>query len=300
MEDVLAIDTMCRPTYVRPELAKSVAETYEFEVLATTTFGGVAERLGLGPDEAWKAITATSNDSIEETVTEMDEVGVEYVFLDQMIQWSRRESRPLVGAATDDLVELREAADGRFVLGAGYNPHRIQESLARIERAVTEHGFEYVWFHPASFGLSPTDQKCYPLYSKCVELEVPVAYQTGQSAEPLPSDPGRPMVAEEVAMDFPELTLVLTHAGWPWTREWCSMLWRFPNVYGNVGGYFPSFLPDELVEFVDSGRISEKVFWGTNGLGLERCKEEFLDLGVSEKTTRRVLRENALEVFDLN
>jgi threonine dehydrogenase-like Zn-dependent dehydrogenase len=71
-----------------------------------------------------------------------------------------------------------------------------------------------------------------------------------------------------VARDFPDLTLILTHAGWPWPDEWCSVLWRWPNVYGNIGAYFPSFLPDRQVKFFDSGRIRNKVLWASNALGV--------------------------------
>jgi predicted TIM-barrel fold metal-dependent hydrolase len=238
------------------------------------------------------------NESLEETVDEMDEVGVEKIFIDQLVQWSRDAKEALTLLSVEELAEMVDRSDGRVVPGVGYNPHRIPESLERIERAVEDHDFKYIWFHPMTFGLEPTDEKCYPLYAKANELDVPVSFQTGQSAEPLPSEPGHPMYADEVAMDFPDLTLVLTHTGWPWTEEWCSMLWRHPNVYGNIGAYYPSFLPDQQVEFID-GRIRDKVMWATNGLGLKRCKEEFLDLDVRDETKRAVLRENALDVFDI-
>jgi len=107
------------------------------------------------------------------------------------------------------------------------------------------------------------------------------------------------MYADEVAIDFPDPELILTHTGWPWVTEWVSMLWRHPNVYGNIGAYYPGFMPDEQVEFIDSGRIREKVLWATNGLDIGRHKSEFLDLDIREETKRRVLRENAVELFDL-
>lgn len=299
MVDVQAIDTMNRPTYARPELAKSLFDVHEFEVLAETTFGGIKYHHDIPDGEEWRVFEVLGNSSVAETVEEMDEVGVEYAFMDQSMQWSRRESRLLTTADVETLAEMADESEGRILPGVGYNPHRIEESLERIERAVEDLGFKYVWFHPMTFGLRPTDQKCYPLYSKCLELDVPVCLQTGQSAEPLPSEPGKPMYTDEVAMDFPNLTIVLTHAGWPWWREWCSMLWRHPNVYGNIGAYYPSFLPDEQVAFIDSGRIRDKVLWGTNGLGLDRCKSEFLDLPIDDETKRAVLRENALAVFDV-
>jgi len=297
--DIQAVDTMCRPFYAKPSLAEPLSDIYEFQVILKTTLGGIQKSLDLDSGEEWKALTVRSQDSIEDLAEEMDSVGVEMVFMDQMIQWSRRESELVTLISVEELAQLADESDGRIVPGVGYNPNRIDESLRRIERAVTNFDFKYVWFHPMTFGLKPTDQKCYPLYSKCVELDVPVAFQTGHSAEVLPSEPGRPMYADEVAMDFPKLTLILTHAGWPWCMEWCSMLWRHPNVYGNVGAYYPSFLPDDLVEFIDSGRIRDKVMWATNGLGLERCKREFLDLPFRDETRRKVLRANAYDVFDI-
>lgn len=294
-----AIDTMSRPQYADPEMAKGLFEAYEYRVLAKTTFGGLTEKMGLGDDELWKVLTVLGNDSLEATVEEMDEVGVEYMFMDQNMLWSQRDSRLITAASVEELAEMADRSDGRIVPGVGYNPNRITESIERLERAVEDLGFKYVWFHPMSWGLKPSDSECYPLYSKCVELDVPVTIQTGQSAEPLTSEPGRPMYADEVAIDFPELELVLSHTGWPWTSEWCSMLWRHPNVYGNVGAYYPEFMPDEQVEFIDSGRIREKVLWATNGLDLGRHRAEFEELDLRDETRRRVLKENAVELFDL-
>lgn len=299
VSDIQAIDTMCRYTYVRPEAVKPFFETYEFQVIAENTYAGVKERHGIPDDESWRVHEVLGHTSVESLIDEMDEQNVEYAFMDQLTHATRRDAEVLQVASVEEMADLVKQSDGRVVPGASYNPRRIQESLQEIERAVEDHDFKYVWFHPASFGLRPDDQKCYPLYAKCVELDIPVCYQTGQSAEPLPTEPGRPMYADEVAMDFPDLTLVLTHTGWPWTEEWCSMLWRHPNVYGNMGGYYPHFLPDSQVDFIDSSKIRDSVMWGTNGLGIERCLDEFMDLPFREKTRRRVLRENALDVFDL-
>lgn len=299
MTEIGAIDTRCPAFYARAELAKSLGDVYEFRALTDTTFAGVKERLGIEEGEEWKALTLSANDSVADTVAEMDEVGVERIFVDDAMQWSYHHSETTRVCDLETLGALVEASDGRLVPGVGYDPYSIEESLGRVERAVEEFGCKYVWFHPMTYGLKPTDERCYPLYTKCLELDVPVCFQTGQSAEPLGSSDGRPMYADQVAMDFPSLTLVLTHAGWPWTEEWCSMLWRFPNVYGAFGAYFPSFLPDRQVEFID-GRIRNKVFWQTNGLGLERCRREFEDLPIREETIERVLRENAIEIFDLD
>ena len=138
-----------------------------------------------------------------------------------------------------------------------------------------------------------------PAYSKCVELGIPVGFQVGHSAEVLPSDVGRPMLADQVAIDFPHLRINLSHTGWPWTGEFCSMLWRHPNVYGDVSAYFPSTLDPELVTFIDSSRGRNKVLYGTNGFDLLRYKADFEGLPISDRTKQRVLHDNAVEFFGL-
>ena len=180
-----------------------------------------------------------------------------------------------------------------------YDPFRIEASLFEIERAVRDYDFRYVYFHPLSYGLPPNDRRFYPLYAKCTELGIPVGLQVGHSAEVLPSDGGRPMLVDDVAIDFPNLRINLSHTGWPWVDEWCSMLWRHPNVYGDISAYFAKSLDERLVRFMDSSRGRNKVLFGTNGLGLERCKKEFLGLDTKDETKCAVLHDNALRFLGL-
>jgi len=300
MEDIKAIDSMCRAGYCLPiDLIKDMFNVYEFKVMASTTFGGMMKKLGIRPGEEWQVLGLMSRGSVEEMLKEMDEVGVEYALIDQTMGWSQREHK-LWGTITIEMVSgCCQESKGRIKGGAGYNPFRIEESLKDIERAVKEHGFKYVWAHPISFGIAPNHRRMYPLYAKCNELGIPCCMQVGHSAEPLTSELGHPMYADEVAIDFPNLTLVLTHTGWPWIDEWMSMLWRHPNVYGNIGAYMPSALDASLVRFMDSSRGRDKVMWATNGFGLTRCKQEFLELPIKDETKIKVLRENALKVFKL-
>ena len=300
LNEVQAIDAMCRPMYcLSEEAAKDLFNVYEFKVMAVTTFGGVLKRIGAKPGEEYKVLSAMSKGSVEEMIKEMDEIGVEKVCMDQMTAWSYRENREWGHYSLEIMAEIIEKSKGRVIGGAGYNPFRIKESLEEIERAVKNYGFKYVWAHPITFGCAPNHKKMYPLYPKCIELGIPCCFQVGQSAEPLPSEVGHPMYADEVALDFPQLTIVLTHTGWPWINEWMSMVWKHPNVYGNIGAYFPSSLDPSLVRFMDSVRGQDKVLWASNGFGLTRCKKEFIELPIKDETRMKVLRENALRVFKL-
>jgi len=107
------------------------------------------------------------------------------------------------------------------------------------------------------------------------------------------------MLVDDVAIDFPNLRINLSHTGWPWIDEWCSMLWRHPNVYGDISAYFPKSLDERQVRFMDGSRGRAKVLFGTNGLGLKPCVEQFRALPIKDETKRRVLRENAREFLRL-
>jgi len=76
------------------------------------------------------------------------------------------------------------------------------------------------------------------------------------------------------------------------------MVWKHPNVYGNIGAYYPSRLDESIVKFMD-GRGRDKVMWATNGLGLTRCLEEFMELPIREENKRKILGETAINVFKL-
>ncbi|MFH2011843.1 MAG: amidohydrolase family protein [Pseudomonadota bacterium] len=302
LKEIQSVDMSVTTGYASPpQTAQKIFEYYEFQQMAKTTFAGVFRQMNLKPGEEWKVLGAANKGSIEAVLAEMDEIGVQYaMFLDIQI-WSLRH-HTLMGrdpGVIDEIGEFIKKGKGRIIGGAGYNPFRIQESIEEIERAVKEYGFKYVWFHPISFGLRPDDRKCYPLYMKCVELGIPVGFQVGHSAEPLTSEPGHPMCADQVFIDFPELTGILTHTGYPWIDEWCSMLWRHEKCYGAINAYFPSGLDPATVRFMDSPRGRDKIVSGSHGFGMTRFKKEFLELPVSDKTKQKVLRDNAMKIFNL-
>lgn len=298
VETIRAIDTMNRPYYCSEEVARKLFNMHEMKIMAKTTFAGVMLKLNLNPGEEWKVLAGLGKGSVNAMIEEMNELEIETVLMDQTAMWSWKESRYIEPITIEGLAQLVSNSEGRVIGGVGYNPFSIRESIERVERAVKELGFGYVWFHPISFGIRFDDRRNYPLYEKCQELNVPVCVQSGHSAEPLPSEFGHPMYADNVAIDFPDLKLVLTHTGWPWIDEWISMLWRHPNVFGNIGAWYPKDLDPRIVKFMD-GRGRKKVMWATNGFGLKRCLTEFKEIEIREESKKNILRENAVRVFDL-
>ena len=115
----------------------------------------------------------------------------------------------------------------------------------------------------------------------------------------LPSWVGHPMEVDKVAIDFPNLKINMSHTGYPWVDEWCSMIFRHPNVYGDISAYNPRNLTDDIVSFFNSSRGREKVMFGSNSYGLKLTKAQFLDLPIKDETKKRVLGQNAKEFLGL-
>ncbi|HJP40339.1 MAG TPA: amidohydrolase family protein [Dehalococcoidia bacterium] len=293
------------------EGSESPAIYKEFEIMMQTTFKRLARAQPPGGGRGESGSDAGGGNkkrggllgghsSPEECVEDMDRLGYKHIVVSATKMWSYYYHHKLIiDTPIEPIGEAIKSTGGRIIGGGGYSAFDIGGSIAELERGVREMGFKYIWFHPLSFGLPPNDRRFYPLYQKCMELDIAVGMQVGHSAEVLPSDVGRPMLCDDVAIDFPHLRINLSHTGWPWVDEWCSMLWRHPNVYGDISAYFPKSLDERQIRFMDSGRGRDKVLFGTNGLGLERCKKEFLELDIKEETKRAVLYDNAVQFLKL-
>jgi predicted TIM-barrel fold metal-dependent hydrolase len=298
LKDYPTIDVMNHLSEVRRDLVPDPFVFREFQIMRSTTFKALNRKPPSGDSHG---APLAGHDSLESCLADMDELGYAHISVCATKMWSYYYHRDFIlNSPIEPIGDCVKASQGRILGAASYDPFRITDSLREIERAVVEHGFNYVWFHPLSYGLPPNDRRFYPLYAKCVELDIAVGFQVGHSAEVLPSEHGRPMLADDVAIEFPDLRINLSHTGWPWVDEWCSMLWRHPNVYGDISAYYPRSLDERLIRFMDSNRGRDKVLFGTNGLGLRRCKEEFLGLDISEATKRAVLYDNSVRFFKLD
>jgi predicted TIM-barrel fold metal-dependent hydrolase len=192
----------------------------------------------------------------------------------------------------------------RFSALAGLDPTEGMDGVRALERAVKEHGFIGAHFYPHWFELPPDHARWYPFYAKCVELDIPVQLQVGQSLiydQRLPRrSVGRPITLDSVACDFPELKLLGIHVGIPWTDEMIAMAWKHKNVFIVADAHSPKYWPEQFVLYIDSYG-QDKVIFGTDFpvLRFERTREEVEALGLRPVPKRKFLRDNALKVYKL-
>lgn len=299
------IDIMNYAPYVAPGLSGTEYQYEEFKTMVRTTLrpllhdGVVTTQWGREVEVDNPPTEPDPTLRVDEALAQLDRDGCDAIVLACLKMWSYHHHHQLIMDMPEEVVaEAVKIGGDRFIGTAGYNPFRIDESLRRIETFVRDHGFKYVYFHPMTFGVAPNDRRCYPLYAKCSELGIPVGLQVGHSAETLPSNIGHPMLVDDVAIEFPDLKINLSHTGWPWTGEFVSMLWRHPNVYGDISAYFPKTLDPELVRAMDR-QLRGKIMLGSNGFDLTRCVRELEELPLKDQTKERIKRENAIEFLGL-
>jgi predicted TIM-barrel fold metal-dependent hydrolase len=230
----------------------------------------------------------------DEMVASMDAAGVEIAML---CAWCRPESWLITN---DRIAEIVSTHPDRFVGVAAVNLSHPMEAVRELERAVRELGFKALRVVPWLWELPPTDRRYYPLYMKCIELDVPFCTQVGHTGPLKPSRTGRPLELDEVALDFPELRIVGGHIGYPWSEEMIAVAWKHENVFIDTSAYLPRYYPPELLHFIRTfGK--DKVLFGTNfpQLSFEKCADQARALDLPEESRQKFLRDNARRVFNL-
>jgi predicted TIM-barrel fold metal-dependent hydrolase len=240
-----------------------------------------------------------SFDSMDAMVRRMDEANVERVFITQTKMWSHWNKWMYMDTTLEEVAQYTRAYPARFVGLAGYNPFRIKESLREIEVAVREHGFKGVYVHIYGFDIPLHDPKMYPLFAKCVELDVPVSMQVGHVLEAMPSEHARPMYLDRIACDFPDLRMIGAHTGWPWVEELISVCYKWENVWLGIDAWMPKYLKPEVIQFIGSRMGQDRCLWGTNGLPWKESLDQVDQLGLRPDAKRKLIRDNAVALFRL-
>jgi uncharacterized protein len=233
--------------------------------------------------------------SAAEVVGMMDAAGIERLFV---TSWTRP-GRSL--ASNDRVADFIGDYPSRFVGVAGVNLERPVEAVRELDRAVRELGFKALRIIPWLWKLPPNDRLYYPLYVKCIELGIPFCTQVGHTGPLMPSETGRPIpYLDEVALTFPELTIVGGHIGYPWTDEMIALAWKHEHVYIDTSAYLPRYYPPQLLQFMNS-HGQDKVLFATNFpmLELKKCVDQAAALDLKPEARAKFLSGNARRVFGL-
>jgi predicted TIM-barrel fold metal-dependent hydrolase len=244
----------------------------------------------------WTAMPAPDLDPpIEQTIAAMDAAGVARGLLSA---WYGPEG-PMIG--NDEVAAQVAAHPDRLTGVAAVDLRRPLQAVRELRRAVRELGFVALRVVPWLWGLPPNDRRYYPLYAECVDLGVPFCTQVGHTGPLRPSEPGRPVpYLDDVALEFPELTIVAGHIGYPWTEEMIALARKYPNVHIDTSAYTARRYPPELVAYLAGGG-RRKVLFGSNHpmITAGRALQDLDRLGLDDEARELFLAGNAVRVFGL-
>jgi predicted TIM-barrel fold metal-dependent hydrolase len=200
-----------------------------------------------------------------------------------------------------------ENADVLIPFGS-VDPHQGAAAEDRARLLVEEHGVRGFKFHPSLQAFSPNDPVFAPLWATIEELGVPALFHTGQNGigAGLPGGRGiklaysNPLLLDDVAADFPDLTVILAHPSVPWQAEAISMATHKANVFIDLSGWRPKYFPPELVRAA-GGMLRSKVLFGTDYplITPERWMADFADLGIDPDRWPGILKDNAAGILGL-
>jgi predicted TIM-barrel fold metal-dependent hydrolase len=191
---------------------------------------------------------------------------------------------------------------------ASIDPWRGQAGVRQARRLVEEHGVRGFKFHPSLQGFSPDDRMAYPLYEVIEELGVPALFHTGQTGIGAGVRGGggirlkysNPMLVDDVAVDFPDLAIVLAHPSFPWQDEALAMATHKPNVYIDLSGWSPKYFPPQLVRYANT-LLKEKVLFGSDYpvITPDRWLADFAALDLKPEVRPLILKDNAARLLGL-
>ncbi len=203
--------------------------------------------------------------------------------------------------SNDEVAGFVSESRGRLLGVGSVDISRPMAAVREARRCVRELGFVGIRVLPWLWELPPTDRRFYPVYAACCELGVPFCTQIGHTGPLMPSEVGRPIYLDQVALDFPELVIVGGHIGYPWTDEALAVATKHENVYIDTSAYSARRYPAALVEFM-RGHGRHKVLFGTNWPMIAPAKAlEGLDgLGLDDEARAAFLHGNARRVYALD
>ena len=192
---------------------------------------------------------------------------------------------------------------------ASVDPNRGIEGVNEARRLIASgkiHGFK---FHPPVQEFFPNDRIAYPLYEVIAEAELPVIFHTGHSGigTGMPGGGGvrlkygNPMCIDDVAVDFPDMPIIMAHPAFPWQDEQISICLHKPQVYIDLSGWSPKYFSPTLIQYANS-LLKHKVLFGSDYplITPDRWLEDFAKIPIKDEVRPLILKENAARLLKLD
>jgi predicted TIM-barrel fold metal-dependent hydrolase len=210
--------------------------------------------------------------------------------------------------SNEEVAELAAEHADVIIPFASIDPARGAAGVRAARRLITDHGVRGFKFHPNTQAFFPNDRAAYPLYEVIAEHGRIALFHTGQTGVGAGRRAGggirlkysNPLHVDDVAVDFPDMPIILAHPSFPWQDEALSVATHKPQVYIDLSGWSPKYFPPQLVQYANS-LLKDKVLFGSDFpvITPDRWLEDFAGLPIKDEVRPKILKENAARLFGL-
>jgi hypothetical protein len=261
---------------------------------------------GLKPE--WRAAAAKYFG--EETLPTPDDVADYYRERKMMAVIFSVDAETVTGrkaVRNEEIAEVAAANPDVLIPFASVDPHK-PDAVEEAKRLIRDHNVRGFKFHPNIQAFFPDDRSVYPLYEAISEAGLPALFHTGHSGigTGLPGGGGvrlkysNPMHLDDVAADFPELTIVMAHPSFPWQDEAISIALHKQQVYIDLSGWSPKYFSPNLISYANT-LLRDRVLFGSDFplITPDRWLEDFAKADFKDEVRPLILKENAVKMLGL-
>ena len=191
---------------------------------------------------------------------------------------------------------------------ASIDPAKGRAGAREARRLVRDFGVRGFKFHPTMQGFYPNDRAAYVLYEAIAEEGAIALFHTGQTGVGAGMRGGmgmrqkysNPIYLDDVAVDFPDLPIVMAHPSFPWTEEGLSVATHKPNVHIDMSGWSPKYFPPTFVHYANT-LLKKKMLFGSDWPAItpDRWLRDFEGIGIRDEVRPLILKENARRLLKL-
>jgi uncharacterized protein len=191
---------------------------------------------------------------------------------------------------------------------ASVDPMRGPEAVKEARRLIASGGIRGFKLHPPLQQFHANDKAAYPFYEVVAEAKLPVIFHTGHSGigTGMPGGGGvrlkygNPMDIDDVAVDFPDMPIIMAHPSFPWQDEAISVCLHKPQVYIDLSGWSPKYFSPVLIQYANT-LLKKKMLFGSDYplITPDRWMTDFAAIAIRDEVRPLILKENAARLFSL-
>jgi predicted TIM-barrel fold metal-dependent hydrolase len=208
----------------------------------------------------------------------------------------------------EEVCEAAAKNPDMMIAFASIDPHKGKMGAREARRLIAEQGVKGFKFHPTAQGFLPYDKIAWPIYEVIAEHGLPAIFHSGHSGigsgmrcgGGLRLQNSNPMLLEDVAIDFPDIQIVVAHPSWPWQDEALSLALHKPNVWIDLSGWSPKYFAPQLVQYANT-LLKDRMLFGSDFplITPERWIKDFDEAGFKDKVKPLILKDNAMRLLKL-